>query len=85
MVIFAKIAMVLIFAGLGFRITLVPFHIYAPDVYQGTSHLNAGVLAIVTKIAGLTALVRIVVAGLAGPEQSLHELGRFRLGSGAWR
>ena len=75
--IFAKIAMVLIFAGLGFRITLVPFHFYAPDVYQGTSHLNAGVLAVVPKIAGLTALVRIVVAGLAGPEQSLHELAGF--------
>jgi NADH-quinone oxidoreductase subunit N len=77
MVIFAKIAMVMIFAGLGFRITLVPFHYYAPDVYQGTSHLNAGVLAVVTKIAGLTALVRIVVAGLAGPEQSLHQLAGF--------
>jgi NADH-quinone oxidoreductase subunit N len=77
MVVFAKIAMVLIFAGLGFRITLVPFHFYAPDVYQGTSHLNAGMLAVVPKIAGLTALVRIVVAGLAGPEQSLHELAGF--------
>ena len=77
LVIFAKIAMVLIFAGLGFRITLVPFHYYAPDVYQGTSHLNAGVLAVVPKIAGLTALVRIVVAGLAGPDRSLHELAGF--------
>ena len=77
LVVFAKIAMVLIFAGLGFRITLVPFHFYAPDVYQGTSHLNAGVLAVVTKVVGLTALVRIVVAGLAGPEQSLHELAGF--------
>jgi len=77
LVIFAKIALVLVFAGLGFRITLVPFHFYAPDVYQGTSHLNAGLLAVVPKIAGLTALVRIVVAGLAGPEQSLHELAGF--------
>ncbi len=77
LVIFAKIALVLIFAGLGFRITLVPFHFYAPDVYQGTSHLNAGILAVVPKIAGLTALVRIVVAGLAGPEQSLHQLAGF--------
>jgi NADH-quinone oxidoreductase subunit N len=39
--------------------------------------LNAGLLAVVPKIAGLTALVRIVVAGLAGPEQSLHELAGF--------
>ncbi|HTU24298.1 MAG TPA: NADH-quinone oxidoreductase subunit N [Pirellulales bacterium] len=80
LVIFGKVALVLIFAGLGFRITLVPFHFYAPDVYQGTSHLNAGVLAVVPKIAGVTALVRIVVAGLAGPEPSLHELARFGWG-----
>ena len=38
----AGIALVLIFAGLGFRITAVPFHFYAPDVYQGTTHGNAG-------------------------------------------
>ncbi len=74
LLIFAKIALVLIFAGLGFRITLVPFHFYAPDVYQGTSHLNAGVLAVVPKVAGLTALVRIVIAGMTGPGESLHEL-----------
>ena len=57
----ARLAMVLIFAGLGFRITAVPFHFYAPDVYQGTSHGNAALLAVVPKIAGLAALVRIVV------------------------
>lgn len=57
----ARLAMVLIFAGLGFRITAVPFHFYAPDVYQGTSHGNAALLSVVPKIAGLAALVRIVV------------------------
>ncbi len=57
----SRLAMVLIFAGLGFRITAVPFHFYAPDVYQGTSHGNAALLSVVPKIAGLAALVRIVV------------------------
>ena len=32
---FAKLGMVLVLAGLCFRVTAVPFHFYAPDVYQG--------------------------------------------------
>ena len=36
-----KLAMVLVFAGLSFRVAAVPFHFYAPDVYQGTTHPNA--------------------------------------------
>ncbi len=64
----AKVALVLLFAGLGFRITLVPFHFYAPDVYQGTSHPNAGLLAVVPKIAGLAALVRIMAVSMTGSD-----------------
>ena len=33
-----------IFAGLAFKIAAVPFHFYAPDVYEGTTAGNAGVL-----------------------------------------
>jgi NADH-quinone oxidoreductase subunit N len=55
----APLALVLIVAGLSFKIAAVPFHFYAPDVYQGTSNLNAGVLAVVPKIAGIVALVKI--------------------------
>jgi NADH-quinone oxidoreductase subunit N len=58
------IGLVLIFAGLGFKIAAVPFHYYAPDVYQGASHLNAGLLAVVPKIAGVAALVRLVVLAM---------------------
>jgi NADH-quinone oxidoreductase subunit N len=61
----AKVALVLIFAGLGFRIAAVPFHFYAPDVYQGTTHENAGLLSVAPKIAGLAALVRIVALAMA--------------------
>ncbi len=55
----APLALVLIVAGLSFKIAAVPFHFYAPDVYQGTSNLNAGVLAVVPKIAGIVALVKV--------------------------
>ncbi len=76
----ARLAVVLIFAGLGFRLTIVPFHFYAPDVYQGTTNPNAGLLAVVPKIAGLVALVRILAVTLPGIEPtpslaSLAELG----------
>jgi NADH-quinone oxidoreductase subunit N len=63
-----RLALVLIVAGLGFKITAVPFHFYAPDVYQGTTHGNAAVLAVLPKIAGFVALVRIVVVSMSGLE-----------------
>ena len=65
---FARVALVLVFAGLGFRITAVPFHFYAPDVYQGTTNGNAGLLAVFPKIAGFVALVRIVAIAMPGME-----------------
>ena len=62
----AAVGLVLVFAGLGFRIAAVPFHFYAPDVYQGTTHANAAILSVAPKIAGLIALVRVVGIGLIG-------------------
>ena len=56
------IGLVLVVAGLGFKIAAVPFHFYAPDVYQGTTNINAGLLAVAPKIAGILALIRLVLA-----------------------
>jgi NADH-quinone oxidoreductase subunit N len=54
-----EIALALVVAGLGFRIAAVPFHFYAPDVFQGTTLPSAALLAIVPKIAGFVALIRL--------------------------
>jgi NADH-quinone oxidoreductase subunit N len=54
------VALVLVVAGLGFRITAVPFHFYAPDVYQGTATACAAILAFIPKVAGFIVLVRIL-------------------------
>jgi NADH-quinone oxidoreductase subunit N len=62
------VALLLMFAGLAFRLTVVPFHFYAPDVYQGTSNANAGLLATLPKIVGLAALARIFLVALPGWE-----------------
>lgn len=62
--IMASLAVLFIFAGLGFKIAAVPFHFYAPDVYQGTTNANAALLSIVPKIAGLVAMVRILLIAM---------------------
>jgi NADH-quinone oxidoreductase subunit N len=54
-----QVALVLVVAGLGFRIAAVPFHFYAPDVFQGTTLPSAALLAIIPKIAGIVALLRL--------------------------
>jgi NADH-quinone oxidoreductase subunit N len=55
-----QIAVAMTVAGLGFRITAVPFHFYAPDVFQGTSTSMASLLAVLPKIVGFAALLRLV-------------------------
>jgi NADH-quinone oxidoreductase subunit N len=65
---FAPMAIVLLFAGLGFKMAAAPFQFYAPDVYQGTSHANAALLSVLPKAAGLIALLRIVGYALPGQE-----------------
>jgi NADH-quinone oxidoreductase subunit N len=61
----AKLALALTFAGLCFRLAAVPFHFYAPDVYQGTTNSNAALLSVIPKAAGLAVLVRLVWAAMS--------------------
>jgi NADH-quinone oxidoreductase subunit N len=60
----ASVAMLLTIAGLGFKLAAVPFHFYAPDVYQGASAGTAALLATLPKIAASVGLVRIVLLAL---------------------
>ncbi len=54
-----------VMCGLAFRITAVPFHFYAPDVFEGASLTMAGTLSYLPKVAGFVALIRLL-----GPEMS---------------
>ena len=74
LVVLGIIALVLITAGLGFKIAAVPFHFYAPDVYEGTTAFNAGLLAVVPKAAGFVALIRVVSQTMAGFETTGQQL-----------
>jgi NADH-quinone oxidoreductase subunit N len=62
------IAVVFIMAGLGFRVAAVPFHFYAPDVYQGSPTVIAAMLAWVPKGIGFVALIRVLTAVLGGSD-----------------
>jgi NADH-quinone oxidoreductase subunit N len=60
------IAAACIVAGLSFRVTAVPFHFYAPDVFQGSHAGACALLSFVPKIAGFVALLRILHSGKTG-------------------
>ncbi len=68
------LALILIVAGLGFKVAAVPFHFYAPDVYQGTSNVNAGLLAVAPKIGGIVALVRVVAVAMPSESEFAWQL-----------
>lgn len=52
-------AVTFVLAGLAFKITLVPFHAWSPDVYQGAPTPVTGFLSVASKAAGLAAIVRV--------------------------
>ena len=58
----ALIAVVFVMAGLGFRVAAVPFHFYAPDVYQGSPTVIAALLSWVPKAVGFLAIIRALTA-----------------------
>jgi NADH-quinone oxidoreductase subunit N len=64
------VGVALVACGLAFKIAAVPFHAWAPDVYQGASAPVAAFLAAGSKAAGLAALVRVSLTAFA-PEQRI--------------
>jgi len=46
-------------AALGFKLSMVPFHTWTPDVYEGASAALAGYMSVVPKIAGFIVAMRI--------------------------
>lgn len=58
------LAVVLVFAGFAFKISLIPFHMWAPDIYEGAPTPITAYLAAASKAAGFAALVRVLIIGL---------------------
>ncbi len=54
------IAVVMIFVGIGFKISIVPFHFWTPDVYEGAPISITAFLSVASKAAGFAVLVRFI-------------------------
>ena len=55
------VGLVFILAGLAFKISAVPFHMWTPDVYEGAPAPVTALMAIVPKAAALAVLMRVVI------------------------
>jgi NADH-quinone oxidoreductase subunit N len=59
------VAWILVVAGLGFKVAAVPFHLWAPDTYEGAPAPAAAFIASVSKVASFALLVTLSLNWLA--------------------
>ena len=57
--------LILVMVGFGFKISAVPFHFWAPDVYEGAPTPVAGFLSTASKAAGFAVLMRVLLTAFA--------------------
>ncbi len=55
----------LLLVGLGFKVAVVPFHMWTPDVYEGAPTPVTAFMSVVAKVGGFASLLRVMVTGLA--------------------
>lgn len=67
------IAIVMVVVGFGFKVAAAPFHLWAPDAYQGAPTISAGFLSSSSKVASFFVFAQVLTLGLFGAT-----------GSGAW-
>jgi NADH-quinone oxidoreductase subunit N len=58
------VALVMVLVGFGFKVAAAPFHLWAPDVYEGAPAPAAALIASASKLAGFTIFTRILWLGL---------------------
>jgi NADH-quinone oxidoreductase subunit N len=73
-------ALVMTVVGLGFKVAAVPFHLWAPDAYQGAPTPSAAFIASGSKVAGFLVLARVMMHGFNGAEDS----GAFQACQSGW-
>lgn len=61
---FVMLALLLLIAGLGFKIAAVPFHMWTPDAYQGAPTPVTAFMSVGPKVAGFAATIRIMTEAL---------------------
>jgi NADH-quinone oxidoreductase subunit N len=60
-----RIGVALLLVGLGFKAAVVPFHAWAPDVYEGAPLPVTAYMAVIAKVGAFAALLRLAPAALA--------------------
>jgi len=68
------LAMLMISVGFAFKLSIVPFHFWCPDAFQGAPAEVAGFLSIASKAAAFALLVRFSLAVTSGTSGVLHGL-----------
>src|SRR5690606_13896429 len=58
-----SIALVMVLVAFGFKAAAAPFHLWAPDVYQGAPASSAALISSASKLAGLTVFLRLLWPG----------------------
>jgi NADH-quinone oxidoreductase subunit N len=58
--------LMLLLVGLGFKIGAVPFHMWTPDVYEGSPTPVTAFMSSATKAAGFAALLRVLLTAFDG-------------------
>jgi len=60
----------LLLVGFGFKVSLVPFHMWTPDVYQGAPTPVTAFMSVGTKAAAFAAFIRVLVIALPAQQTS---------------
>ena len=66
-----SVALVMILVAFGFKAAAAPFHLWAPDVYEGAPVSSAALIASASKLAGFTLFTRLLWPGLGSVAGSL--------------
>jgi NADH-quinone oxidoreductase subunit N len=66
---------VLMIAGLGFKIAAVPFQMWVPDVYEGAPTTVTGYLSVGSKAAGFAVILRVFFSAFGTPFSMSHDWG----------
>src|SRR6185503_4688165 len=66
------VALVMVLVAFGFKAAAAPFHLWAPDVYQGAPASSAALIASASKLAGFALFVRLFWAGFGHAAGNLN-------------
>ena len=73
------VAIVMVLVAFGFKVAAAPFHLWAPDVYQGAPAPSAAFIASASKLAGFTLFTRLLWPGF---HAAAGDAASFNLGPG---